>query len=159
MGTDQSLAVQSWKHCRESVKCRTKIMWNRKSFISLLCMCVVAVNPVFAAHAPCCCTKQADTTPSQCHAHASKTQSKSCCSRKSAPLRSVKERCQCCVKSLPQSAPAKSPQFKTSVDVAIALWKPQQSLTTANSVAFSETEGPCGLSGPKLLALYCRWLE
>ena len=158
------MAVQSWKHCRESVKRRTRVMWNHKTIISLLCVCVVAVNPVMAAHTPCCCTKKAEAKPSCCYANAlkvsqSKSKSQSCCNRTSAPSPSFKEPCRCCVKSVPQPVPTKNPPIKAGVDFAIDSWNPQHSLRTANSVEFTEVEGPCGPSGLELLALYCRWLE
>lgn len=140
-------------------------MWIRKTYISVLCICVVAANPLLAVASPCCCTKKSESKPTCCHAKSLKTSpseaiGRPCCNRKSAPTGVTKESCRCCVKAVPQSIPTRGPLIKTSPDLTFVLWSPPQfSLSAGISSRNTDIEGPHRPSGPRLLALYCKWLE
>lgn len=145
------------------VRKRVEIMFHR--FITLVSLCLVLSNPVLAAQAGCCCAKQQSVKPSCCLAKSlaaskPKTSVPHCCSRRTINNAAAKAVCPCCLKSIPQPLPTKSVPTDFSFEWAAGIvLPPPVSLAPQNIAGPPSHSKPYILSGPPLLALYCRWLK
>jgi hypothetical protein len=140
-------------------------MWNRKTYISLLCLVAISVNPVMAATVPCCCTKRVESKRGEpvrscCKAEGSKKTERKCRSTRGVKVQLSRQPCGCSVKTAPQPITTKATVFKPGFDVAWLVWLPQQDVLAAMVQYHQHFEpNPDRPSGPLLLALYCRWLN
>gem|GEM_PF-7084336 len=139
-------------------------MCGCRTFISLICLCAITANPLLAATAPCCCSKQLPQKPSCCpttsEQKATATAPHQCCHKPTSEPKVQLKACPCCVKSVPQSSPAKEASSRVTVAPAIILWPADQAVPfTLNEVGQRLTKISLRPTGIALLALYCRWLE
>ena len=136
-------------------------MWNHKSSISLLCILTFAVNTVFAASLPCCCTKNVKRACCQTKASPdseSRVKTRVCCRHTSASPQSVKQNCLCSVKAASQTILARD-ATKPVLEVVTQSSLPYEVFISESPCEFAQVTDLHRPRGPRLLALYCRWRE
>ncbi|WP_440593624.1 hypothetical protein [Schlesneria sp.] len=143
-------------------------MFNRHTITALTCVCLVASSPLLAAHSACCCTKPAAVnkpvaaccqTKAKTAAQA-KAKVRHCCAKPGTQVHLTKLTCPCCVKSIPQPQPTKVSSFTGGDDVASLAWISAAVTPISLSLtALTSPQANSTISGPPLLALYCRWLK